>query len=137
MAGLGRHAGQCAPAGQRIDQARLADVGAAGESDLGQADDGQRIERGSPRHELARTGEELARRLDLVRRAPFRSLVRHQPFLAAPLPPFLPPPPPPLAGAGVGTAAATAGLALPPIGAPWRRMMVYCWAIDSVLLHAQ
>ena len=41
-----------------------------------------------------------------------------------------------VAGAGAGTAAA-AGLALLPIGTPWRRMIVYCWAIDRVLLHAQ
>ena len=43
-----------------------------------------------------------------------------------------------IAGAGAGSAAATAGLALPPpIGVPWRRMIVYCWAIDRMLDHAQ
>src|SRR5262249_1496955 len=130
VAGLGRGTRQRAAAGQRIDQARLADIGAAGESDFRKRDRRQRLERGGAGDKHARPAEQLARRPDLVRRPP-----AHQPFLAC-LWPFLPPPPPP-PSAGAGRAVATAGLALPPIGAPWRRMMVYCWAIDRVLLHAQ
>ncbi len=64
-------------------------------------------------------------------------LVVHQPFLDVPLPPFFPPPPPPPSAAAGAGSTATACLALAPRSVPWRRMIVYCWAIDSVLLHAQ
>src|SRR6185312_2133235 len=130
-----RGARQRAAAGQRVDQARLADIGAAGEGDLGQRARDQRVERGCAGDELARTGEQLARRLDRFRRTALGSLRGHQPFF---LPPFLPPP---FAGkaavAASALAAAALACALEPIGVPWRRMIVYCWQIDRVLLHAQ
>ena len=140
MAGPRGHAGERAAAGQRVDQTRLADIGTAGEGYFRQRDRRQRLDRAGTRDEVAGAGKELARRLNLLGRAPFRrpplwSIGCHQPFLPEPLLPFLDAPPLPATGTGAGLAG---GLALPPpIGVPWRRMIVYCCAIESVLLQAQ
>ena len=75
-AGRGRDPRQRSPAGERVDQARLADIGAAGEGDLRQRDRRQRLERGRARDEVAGTGEQLARRLELGRPRSSGGLIR-------------------------------------------------------------
>ena len=117
----------------------LPEVAFAGRSNVGKS---SLVNALTGRRTLARTSSSPGHTrqinfFDLGRRASSRFLVVHQPFLDEPLPPFFPPPPPPpSAGAGAGSTA-TACLGLAPRSVPWRRMIVYCWAIDSVLLHAQ
>ena len=63
-----RRARQRRAAGQRVDQRRLADVGAAGEGDLRRADRRQAVGLGGGEEEIAGPGEQLAPGLDRLRR---------------------------------------------------------------------
>ena len=63
-AGLGGDAGECVAAGKRIDQGRLADVGAAGEGDFRKAWRWELIEPLGGEKEVALGGEQQPPRLD-------------------------------------------------------------------------
>ena len=65
-AGRARGARQLLAAGERVDQARLADIGAAGERDLGAAHRRQRYGRAGGGDKVPVAGEQLAAGLDLV-----------------------------------------------------------------------
>ena len=69
-----RNAGERRAPGQRVQEARLADVGAPGEGDLGQLERRQHLDPLGPGDEVAGLGEEdapgfLVEGVDLVRRA--------------------------------------------------------------------
>ena len=61
-----RGAGEAVAAGERVDEARLADIGAAGEGDLDGAHGRQCRPRSRRRHELPVGGEQFPPGLDLV-----------------------------------------------------------------------
>ena len=104
--------GELVHADQAVDQAGLADVGTAGEGDLGQVRIGQLLDLGGPHDECRRALEQDAGLLQLV-----FGEVGHAAFVL-----------------GDFTRAMKLSIGF---SAPKRCMMMYCCRIDRMVLHTQ